>query len=173
MQILSINKLYAQNNDVDTVDYVKEDKSKKSFDIKDKFFAGGNFGLQFGNMVLVDISPLVGYRVTNKLSVGLGFTYTYFKNYDIHYSTSIYGGRLFSRYFILDNLFLHGEYEILNGEWRYNDRFNITSILAGAGYRQPIGSSAAFDIMALWNFNESVDSPYSNPIIRAGFVVGF
>ena len=35
--------------------------------LSDRMFFGGNFGLQFGNPTLIDISPLVGFRMTERL----------------------------------------------------------------------------------------------------------
>src|SRR5688572_2037774 len=93
---------------------------KEKVPFKDRIFIGGSLGLQFGSATYIDVSPLVGYQISKKLQAGVGVTYIYYKvkdsNYNYEYETSIYGGRLFSRYYILDNLFAHGEYEILNME---------------------------------------------------------
>src|SRR5262245_12495917 len=76
----------------------------------DRLYFGGNFGLQFGDQTLVDLSPLVGYRLTEKLSVGVGATYIYYHfedpyHYYPSYSTHIYGGSIFTRYYFLENIF--------------------------------------------------------------------
>ncbi|MFM7176524.1 MAG: hypothetical protein ACKO0X_03765 [Bacteroidota bacterium] len=153
---------------------------------KDRLYFGGNLGLQFGSATYIDLSPLVGYKITEKLSAGLGITYIYYNikesanNYG--YETSIYGGRVFGRYHFLDNLFAHAETEVLNmevparisGTNQYTlVRENITSVLAGGGYAQPIGERSALVMMLLWNFNEDQYSPYQNPIFRIGFNAGF
>ena len=159
----------------------------KSF--ADRLFFGGNLGLQFGNTTYIDVSPLVGYKVTEKFHAGIGATYIYesskirFTNSSImRFETSHYGGRLFGRYYVWENLFAHAEYEYLNLGWPdYNStsnkieiqRENINSIFIGGGYAQPIGSNVAFLIMALWNVNEGVNSPYVNPLFRFGIVAGF
>lgn len=153
---------------------------QKELTIKDqpfseRIFFGGNFGLQFGNVTFIDISPLIGYKLTDKLSAGAGITYMYYRQRisGWEYSTSIYGGRLFGRYFILDNIFAHAEYEILNLDAfdQVNKRVDVTNILIGGGYRQQIGGKAFASITALWNINETAYSPYNNPIIRMG--IGF
>ena len=100
------------------------------------------------------------------------------------YETSIYGGRIFGRYYFLDNLFGHLEWEILNmdvpstntinGVQSYDYiRDNIMSLMVGGGYAQPIGSNAAITLMILWNLTEEQYSPYQNPIFRLGIAAGF
>ena len=47
---------------------VEEDvPEKKGFDPQRLFF-GGNFGLTFGNFTFINVSPVVGYRLTDKFS---------------------------------------------------------------------------------------------------------
>ena len=60
----------------------KNQREKESF--ADKLVYGGSFGLQFGSLTLVDVSPVIGYRITEKLEAGLGFTYKYYKYKDRH-----------------------------------------------------------------------------------------
>ncbi len=90
----------------------------------DRVYTGGGIGLQFGSQTFVNISPLVGYRLTEKLSVGLSATYIYYRyknpNPAFTYSSNIYGGSVFSRYLIFENLFAHVEYEVLRLEARDN-----------------------------------------------------
>src|SRR6185295_19704527 len=146
----------------------------------DKVYFGGNFGLQFGNLTVVDISPLMGYKITENYSVGISATYIYYKysdpsNYYPDYSTNIYGGSVFNRFYFLENLFLHAEYEVLNMEvLDFNfklARKNITSVLVGGGYRQPLGENSSINLMILYNLNEDRVSPYQNPIVRVGFAL--
>lgn len=89
---------------------------KKNF--MDNVFIGGNLGLQFGTVTFADISPLVGYRFTKKISAGIGVTYQYYHYKDRYYDfeTNVYGGRVFGRYNFTDYLFGHLEYEYLNME---------------------------------------------------------
>lgn len=143
-----------------------------------RIFVGGSLGLQFGNITLIDVSPLIGYWFTEKLAGGIGFTYQYYKDnrYIPEYSTDIYGTRMFGRYFILDNIYGHAEYEWLNYE-AYSileeySRINLHNILLGGGYRQWLSDNAFLGIEILWNVNESIYSLYQNPIIRVGVNVG-
>lgn len=148
----------------------------------DKVYFGGNFGLQFGDQTLIDINPLVGYRLTEKLSVGLTVTYIYLRvkdpyNYYPTYSTNIYGGSVFTRYFLLENIFGHVEGEVLNLEAPdyVRQRFvrkNVFGFYVGGGYRQPMGERSSLNILLLYNLNQDRFSPYQNPIIRIGFGFG-
>lgn len=146
-----------------------------------KFFFGGNFGFQFGKNTLIDISPLVGYKFTDKFSAGVGFIYNYYSNnYDGNkFSTNIYGAKVFGSYFLYDNLFLHSEIEALSLESKffdigkqfpYQERFMVESVLVGGGYKFLLGNNSGINAMILFNLNESINSPYRNPIFRLGFV---
>lgn len=154
---------------------------QKKSDFKSHLFYGGGFGLQFGSVTLIELSPLVGYKVTPKFGIGLSPTYKYYSYKNSYYSSSrlennVYGGSIFARYMILENIFAHAEYESLF----YNikvpgypiDMRQYNSVLVGGGYRQQIGSNAAMNLMVLWNLNDTPDSPYTNPVIRIGFTVG-
>lgn len=143
----------------------------------EKVYFGGNFGLQFGTSTFIDVSPLMGYRFTDKFSAGIGITYQYYhyndRIYDIQ--TNVYGGRIFGRYLFTENLFGHAEYEYLNLEafdFFPPRRVDVGSLLAGGGYLQRFGSNSAIVAMLLYNFTESAYTPYQNPIIRIGVNIG-
>lgn len=142
----------------------------------DKFFIGGNMGLQFGTVTFADISPLVGYKFTEEISAGIGATYQYYHYKDRYYDleTNVYGGRVFGRYNFTEYLFGHVEYEYLNLEaFDFNRRrVDVGSLMAGGGYLQRISDNAGIVAMVLFNFTESAYTPYSNPIFRVGIVVG-
>ena len=150
-------------------------------DFKSHLFYGGGFGLQFGSVTLIELSPLVGYKVTPKLGIGLSPTYKYYSYKNSYNSLSrlqnnVYGGSIFARYMIFENIFAHTEYESLFYNIKVSgyptDMRQYNSVLVGGGYRQQIGANAAMNLMVLWNLNDTPDSPYTNPIIRIGFTVG-
>lgn len=159
-------------------DSLKHQKSKPKPNERftDKLFFGGNIGLQFGTVTFFDFSPLAGYRINDKISAGVGITYQYYHYKDRYYDfqTNVYGGRIFGRYFFTDYLFAHAEYEYLNLEafdFRRH-RVDVGSLMAGGGYYQRFSQRAGIMAMLLYNFTESVYTPYTNPIFRVGFVVG-
>ena len=178
--------ILAGNQFASAQDTIPEEPEKHRSPLMDRLFFGGSLGLQFGSATYIDVSPMIGYKLTEKFHIGTGFTYIYYKYkdsyYNYSYETSIYGGRVFGRYYILENLFAHTEIEMLNMEVPAYDistgyydyvRDNITSVMVGGGYAQSLGGTAALYIMVLWNLTEEQYSPYSNPIFRIGFSAGF
>ena len=149
------------------------------YNFKSHLYFGGGFGLQFGSVTLIELSPLVGYNVTPKFSVGLSPTYKYYSykySPTQHIVNNIFGGSIFARYSIYQGIFAHVEYESLfyntkePGYPTYMQRFN--SFFVGGGYSQPIGQNSGMYIMLLWNLNDTPNSPYINPVIRVGFNIG-
>src|SRR5688572_11858407 len=84
-------------------------EAQYSENFSDRLFFGGNFGLQFGSYTYVDISPMVGYKITERLAAGVGATYIYYSVddhvYNLNYKTHIYGGSIFSRFRVTEQFF--------------------------------------------------------------------
>lgn len=140
-----------------------------------RIYYGGNLGLSFGTQTVIDINPIVGYRINPKLSAGIGVKYQYYKYKTIGYTfeTNTYGGSVFARYNVYNGLFAYTEYEMINLEtFDTRKRTDVYSWFVGAGYAQPIGSRASMNIMILYNLTETRYTPYTNPIFRVGFGVG-
>ena len=165
------NNLMAQTRRSDSIP-----AAKSSF--ADRLFIGGNFGFQFGNVTLVDVSPMVGYHITHRLSTAVGVIYQYYhESYDQYkYSTHIFGGRIWLRCYVFKGLFAHAEYELLNYDpydvFLENDRITVSSYLLGGGYTQWIGPKTFMSLTILWDLNASPYSLYQNPIFQVGFGVG-
>jgi hypothetical protein len=157
--------------------YFENPQKKSSF--TDKLFFGGGLGLQFGQVTQIEITPIVGYRVTNRFHVGVSGTYSFYKDQTytnaIQYST--YGGSTFLRFFIIEGLFAHTEAEFLNVEvFDFTSQTTYTThrewiqnYLVGGGYFQKIGEKSGMFFEILWNLNETELTPYSNPVMRIGF----
>lgn len=149
--------------------------------LRDRLFFGGNLGLNFGTLTYINVSPIIGYRITEKLGTGLGPTYSYFKDYrdrNYKYETHTYGGRTFLQYQVLESVLLYSEYEVVNIEvpdllFTKLIRKNISSLFLGGGYTQQFGRNSALTLMVLFNVIESDYRIYENPIIRTGINVGF
>lgn len=161
--------------------YSQEVEKNTENEVFDRVFFGGNFGLQFGKNTFIDVSPIVGFKATSKLLTGVRFIYNYYSNsYDgLKFSTNIYGGKIFGSYYIYQDAFLHSELELISLESQWFDignqypnqkRFWVESILVGGGYRFMLGEHSAVNAMILYNLNESINSPYRNPILRLGFI---
>jgi hypothetical protein len=152
---------------------------------RDRLFFGGCVGLQIGSPTIIELAPQAGYRITSRLSAGIGAKYEYYKNSrGYQYETSVYGGNVFSSCVLWKNfisegssLLAHAEYEALSLERKYfeypdtneSGRFILNSFLVGGGMRQRIGRRSYLNILILWNLNETTYSPYQNPILRVSF----
>jgi hypothetical protein len=162
----------------------------KDLTFRERLFFGGDFWISFGDVTDILLSPIAGYRITERLSAGLGVTYEYYSNrFPVKYKTHIYGGRGLASYALIKNLnnvipigvgisiLAHGEYESLNLERQYFDvdhpdsqgRFWMNNILVGGGIGIPTGERSSATIYILWNLNENASALYTNPIVRFGF----
>ena len=187
----------------------QESAKQKSDDFWHRVSLGGYVSFQVGNVTGIVVSPEAQVRLVDQLYGGLGLSYQYYwyKNYYwyidrpatefLNYSASVYGGRIFLRYYLrslftnfIGNVFAHTEYEYLyytspikedpNGNLTDGYRLyskgkktmGITSLFVGGGYSQPVGGRAFIDIMILFNLNDTYNSPYTNPVFRIGFGVG-
>ncbi|PWJ43377.1 hypothetical protein [Sediminitomix flava] len=169
--IVAAQKSLAEAEQV-TQEEANEPTSVPSF--KDRIFFGGNVGLSFGDITAIEVSPLVGYQITENLTGGVGITYIYYDNKVFNYSTHTYGGRLFARYYYQlkegVRLFPQVEYQML----KYEIRDNTTGIeypnqwreaaYVGAGYSQRVGERSAVNIIGLYNLlYDEQTSLYNSP----------
>lgn len=175
--------------------YTKEDENKKEnplsdLTFRDRIFTGGNLGFNiFQNYLFLDLAPIVGYRVTEKLGAGIGLRYSLIRNLTTKENWSNYGGSVFARYKVIPQIFLHTEFEALRSynydllSPNYGDRAMAYMWFAGAGYSTGGGSGVNFSLMLLYDFIDHVNSPYQNaylfgptgiPLIaRGGVSIGF
>lgn len=175
----------AQDDDYARTDKKKDGETpKQRSDFWDRIYVGGNLGASFGRgYAYVDISPLVGYRFTDRFSAGVGATYRYIdiKDYNFRFTNNIYGGRIFGRFNVFEFLFLHSELEMLNWNCPTFTTTGYTTenvwapgLLVGGGIRQSFGnSSSGFYAMLLYNVLYDRCSPYDLPyVIQVGAAFG-
>ncbi|MDF1574207.1 MAG: hypothetical protein P1P86_03335 [Bacteroidales bacterium] len=160
---------------------------------KGKFFLVPELWLSFGTTTYIEVAPMLGYHVLDRLAVGLGPHYFYQSQkaspgFPFAYKTHSYGLKGFARFSLLTNaeewlpiklfseLFVHAEYEVLSLEKQYyvppytdEGRFIYRGLLLGGGLSQRVGIYNTVSFTILWDINESVISPYSNPVFRVGF----
>ncbi len=145
----------------------------------EKISFGGNFGLGFGDVTYINASPLIGYRLTEKFTPGVGLIYQYTKFsprvFGVGFETSVVGASLYGRYKILDSFYALGEYQSLRlGVFDPIENRKITVpaevLLIGGGYLSPLGARSYFNVSILFDVIEDINSPYRNPIINAGII---
>ncbi|MEA3445075.1 MAG: hypothetical protein U9R19_10165 [Bacteroidota bacterium] len=130
----------------------EDDSAKPKRKISDRLVIGGNFGLSFGRIDYVEISPKVGYKVKPRFVTGIGIKYIYYHE-DIEYlvngnlysyenKSMVYGGSFWGQYTLLENLneslginigdiVAYAEIEQLNVE--------VYNINPGTGFYEPDG----------------------------------
>ena len=146
--------------------------------LKERILLGGGLDVRFGDITVIGVTPLIGYKVTDRLIAGLNLTYRYVSyNYlTPTYSTSTYGVAPFARFDIFRGLFAHAEYEFLRGEFYFNDDPRwINSLLIGGGYDTPIGSNGFIGAYVLWNITPDSNPDYhiyKEPQLRLSFGIG-
>jgi len=161
----------------------KAPKKAKSPLMKRLYF-GGTFGATFGTYSSVRINPLIGYKITPKLSAGVTFTYEYFKNkyYSQDLTSNNYGGSLFARFRIIPAIYVHAEYALISYENYYQDLDQIYSVrepvpflFLGGGYSQRLAGNSWLNFQILFDVLQNEKSPYSSnqPFYSLGVGVGF
>ena len=166
---------------------------KKGYD-PDRLIVGGGLAAGFGGgTVTLGVSPIVGYRITNIFSagVGLGYEYDRFMTYTDAYNNSYYATNnmiypsLWARCFVYKNIFLTSVFEydfmhiqgttIDNMGYLYAENEHLTApcLLLGGGFKQPLGGRVSGIFEVLYDAIQNSNSPYySTPVIRIGFVAG-
>ncbi|NCA84161.1 MAG: hypothetical protein EOM83_01145 [Clostridia bacterium] len=182
---LSIVSVGQQNDSARVNPYSHLQKEKSDF--ANRLYFGGSFMLSLGSYTSIGIWPLVGYKVTSKLSVGLQPGYEYLK-YDSYYyggsyETSNYGARVFARYRIIPQIYVHTEYAAINYEIESKlpsgqideTREWVPFLFLGGGLSQEIGRNSYVYIQVLFDVLNDENSPYRNgaPFWSMGIVAGF
>jgi len=154
---------------------------------KSRLFFGGNFGLNLGTITLIEVSPLAGFNLTERLSAGVGMTYIYYSDnrYIPPIRQNIFGARVFSRFLVFDQLFVHAEFEGMNlsvlGFNPANGLFESyrtwqSAIPIGLGYRSQVGANSYFTMMLLYDAKYDRMDPNSfypgGLLYRIGFIFG-
>ena len=178
----------------------KKESKPKGFDAS-RLILGGGAGFGFGGYTSLSISPIVGYRITDNFSagIGVGYQYTKIKNFyqyenpltfevkSLHYVASALYPSVWSRYILFRNFFAHAEFEYnflrfrdyqfigSTGEMKpYNTKINVPCLLVGGGLRAPIGGRASIVVLGLYDVLQKQYSPYKDRIdVRFGFNIGF
>jgi hypothetical protein len=168
----------------------KKQEKREKMSSRERLVFGGDIGLSFGTITYIKLAPVVGYRLTDRLTAGLGPIYIY-ENYKYsHLETSTYGGKAIASFtvirgsdlggnFNLGNVMLHVENEVVNVEplyyysnnsyYAFGNRIWIDNLLLGGGISQQISGRFAISVFILWDVTQNRYSPYSNPIFKFGF----
>jgi hypothetical protein len=167
--------------------------SQEEQSLKGQLFLSPDFGLMFGTINLIELSPALGYCITDRLSAAAGLKYMFYSKTRVYSNqaaekTNIYGPRAFARYILVKNLgeflpvglntnvFADVEFESNSLERKYFDyptfpdkgRFWYDAFLIGGGFSQAASERINISFVMLWNTNPGYISLYNNPVIRFG-----
>jgi hypothetical protein len=171
--------------------FAQDEEDIKGFD-KEKFFAGGSFGLSFGSYTLINLSPQIGYRFNKYLSSGVGINLLYVsqKERDIYGNDyrkivqGITGLNVFARFYPTQKFLIQiqpeGNY-VFGKQTYYQPREEtykldteiVPSLLIGGGLVMPT-EKGAFLTTVMYDILQKSNSPYGNrPIVNVGYNFNF
>jgi hypothetical protein len=174
--------------------YMKKAKKHKGYD-PDKLIIGGGLNLGLGSgYANVGVAPIVGYRITDQFSAGIGLGYQYNRapiledpvTNQVYYAYQhmIYPS-IWTRYFVYKNFFVEAtyEYDFINRRYpldnygMYNEtKSNVTNscLLVGIGVKQPIAGRVYLYGALVYDVLQGAYSPYpkNSPDVRFGIIAG-
>jgi hypothetical protein len=132
-------------------------------DWKERLYFGGGGGFNGGNSNGIrywsfSVTPIVGYMVAPKFSVGTAVAYQRTTYQDFNFNYVQYGIMPFARY-NFNELFLTTEFNYINlptltqnsGGFATDTRVFRSRMLFGAGYSQPLGGRSRLNAVALYD----------------------
>lgn len=167
-----------------------QEEDAKGFS-KDKLFAGGGFGLSFGNYKLVNLSPQVGYRFNKYLASGIGLNLIYASQKEryngLDYSKTIRGItgiNIFGRFYPAERFLIQLQpevnytfgkqifYQPVKETYKLDTEL-VPCLLAGGGLVTPTQKGAIITTV-MYDLLQDAKSPYGNrPIINVGYNFNF
>lgn len=196
---VTTGEVLAQNDEYYKVDSTRNERPRRPTDtslppsrdndqeqrdelpMSERIRLGGSFGLGFGTVTNINLSPMAGLQLTEKLVGGIGATYMWLYSRRLGVNNNYYGGRTFLMYSVLPMITLQAEYEGMNVQYynpveRRNQRMWIGSPLLGGAYTQPLGGryTRAVHMTLLYNLNYQNQlnpytgrniSPYTSPFV--------
>ncbi|MGB0166816.1 MAG: hypothetical protein ACPF8V_08190, partial [Luteibaculum sp.] len=144
---------------------------------QNKLALGGEFSLAFGSITLINISPKLGYRFSEKFMAGPGVVYQYYRDRinepDFKFSTNVFGPAVFARYRVTPGVAAYTEfqqlfYRVNSNINEFNESVQVPVLFVGAQVFQQIGSNVSLNFSLLIDVLEYDESPYPNPYIGAG-----
>lgn len=164
--------------------------SLKGKPFKERLVLGGNLQLVSTQPLIIDASPVVGYKINKRFSIAAGASYRarlteYPKNNTVTPRRAkdelTYGYRAFSEYIFWKGFYVHGEYERMSKEFEVKSVTNtptdlfqrkwVEAALLGVGKSYSINNKVKGSINLLYNFiYDNKEQVYPSPwVFRFGF----
>lgn len=153
-----------------TQTYAKDNKPPR-------WYYGVTLGFNFwGDVRRFSIQPMLGFKLTPRLSIGGEVGYEYLKDtsgsVDRDYNN--YGASVFSRFRLTPRLYAHGEYTLISYDFA-GGREVVPFLLVGGGIVQSAGRKVSLYAEVLVDLLQDENSPYNDwePQVSVGAAVGF
>lgn len=164
--------------------------SLKGKPLKERIILGANIQLVSTQPLIIDASPVVGYKINRRFSIAAGATYRarlteYPKNSTVTPRNAkdelTYGYRVFSEYIFWKGFYAHAEYERMSQEFEVKSATNtltdlfqrkwVEAALLGVGKSYNINGKVKGNINLLYNFiYNNKEQVYPSPwVFRFGF----
>ncbi len=152
-------------------------KQNNTNSYSNNLFYGSGVGASFGSITQINLQPYLGYKIFNNFNIAAGVTYHYISVNTtlINYSQSVYGFNAFARFNVVENIFIHAGYDLLNVLNYTTTPFTrkwLDIYTLGVGYSSYISDKISITATYYYNFTNSMLNPYPNPNIQIGFNVG-
>lgn len=139
---------------------------------------GGGLGVGFGSNSYfnLQISPRVGYRITDEVEAGIIGGYSLQK--DDYYNSTMFGVGPFANYYFARSFFIGANLQqyFITTEAKYSTqkfKADETALYIGGGYMQSLGNNAFAQFGIMYNVLWKESSIFSTGFIpTVGFVIG-
>ncbi len=139
-KLTKLKKKYSSVPNSNDLSTATKRNSLKGKPFKERMVIGGNLQLVSTQPLIIDLSPVLGYKINKKFSIAVGATYRarlteYPKNSTIRPINGkdelTYGYRFFTEYTFWKGFYAHAEYE------RMSKEFKATSVTTGTATNTP------------------------------------
>ena len=152
---------------------------------KSKVFTGGDIGVTFGNFNEVRLSPLIGYRFTDKVSAGVKFVYRHSwekitpqLGAEYNLTSDAVGGNIFMQYNPVPEFYVKTEYSYQTYKQSTTQSTSestaVPFLFIGGGYSKMISKNLYFNAGIKVDILNNLNSPFDNytPFFDVGMTVG-
>ena len=182
-ELSRLKRKYSYVPGTDKLSQAVKRNSLKGQPLKRRLVIGGNFQIVTAEPVVIDISPLVGYRFNKVFHIAAGASYrarfsaassTYIRT-NFNRDELTYGYRVFANHKLWRALFIHAEYERMSREFKkagtdLYERQWQNGGLAGLGIRYSVTNGVQGQATLLYNFlHDNNKQMYPSPwVFRFG-----
>jgi hypothetical protein len=135
-----------------------------SLSFKERLVYNIGGGVTFGTFTNIQVQPQVGYRITRRLTSGIGVDFQYYRDnrFTSNNEFLVYGGNVFTRFSITPQIYTQAEYQALT----YSSTLGHY-VLLGGGFT-PGGNFflSAYYLLVYPRNNNIYGMPY---LVRIGF----